>query len=271
MRLHRCPRTVRSMERRSTKRLPRLSAARFRRHELFPAPARCRDRRRADRVQCGRRAPRAGALAMPYDRPGRPHVAARRRHQRHLRDGASRAGDRAVSRGAVARRRRSIRCAAGRACASARSTAAWASTRCPSGRRSRSIADWRPSEQPEAAYDELDSTTSRSTPISAAAASSTIRRSCRARAQRPATIGRWPSGWRDLCAKHGRASELVGVPYGTDAAAISAAGVPTVVFGPGSIDQAHTADEFIGSTSCSLATEIFYRIACDGLRIDAER
>ena len=64
----------------------------------------------------------------------------------------------------------------------------------------------------------------------------------------------------------GGRSELVGVPFGTDAAAISAAGVPTVVFGPGSIDQAHTADEFIAVDELQLATEIFYRIACDGLR-----
>ncbi|MEX0610888.1 MAG: M20 family metallopeptidase [Pirellulales bacterium] len=63
----------------------------------------------------------------------------------------------------------------------------------------------------------------------------------------------------------GRASELIGVPYGTDGAAISAAGVPTVVFGPGSIDQAHTADEYIEVEELLLATEIFYRIACKGL------
>ncbi|HEX4148418.1 MAG TPA: M20 family metallopeptidase, partial [Pirellulales bacterium] len=39
--------------------------------------------------------------------------------------------------------------------------------------------------------------------------------------------------------------QAVGVPYGTDAATISAAGVPSVVFGPGSIDQAHTVDEWL--------------------------
>ena len=74
----------------------------YRRHDfaraVVPAAARCRDRRRADAVQRGRRPPRRRALAMPHDRPGRPHVAARRGHQRHLRDGASRAGDRALSR-----------------------------------------------------------------------------------------------------------------------------------------------------------------------------
>ena len=35
------------------------------------------------------------------------------------------------------------------------------------------------------------------------------------------------------------------VPYATDAALFSAAGVPSVVFGPGSIEQAHTADEWL--------------------------
>jgi acetylornithine deacetylase/succinyl-diaminopimelate desuccinylase-like protein len=66
--------------------------------------------------------------------------------------------------------------------------------------------------------------------------------------------------------ENGRACELAGVPFGTDAAAISAAGVPTVVFGPGSIDQAHTADEFISVDELQLSTEIFYRVALNGLR-----
>jgi len=64
----------------------------------------------------------------------------------------------------------------------------------------------------------------------------------------------------------GQSSELCGVPFGTDAAAIAAAGVPTVVFGPGSIDQAHTADEYIAIDELKQATEIFHRIACVGLR-----
>jgi acetylornithine deacetylase/succinyl-diaminopimelate desuccinylase-like protein len=42
--------------------------------------------------------------------------------------------------------------------------------------------------------------------------------------------------------------------------------VPTVVFGPGSIDQAHTADEFIAISELELATEVFYDIASKGLR-----
>ena len=64
----------------------------------------------------------------------------------------------------------------------------------------------------------------------------------------------------------GRPSELLGVPYGTDAAAIAATGVPTVVFGPGSIRQAHTADEFIEVDELQRGTDLFDRIAQDGLR-----
>ncbi len=63
----------------------------------------------------------------------------------------------------------------------------------------------------------------------------------------------------------GRASEIVGVPFGTDAAAISTADVPTIVFGPGLIAQAHTADEFIAIKELELGAEIFYRIACGAL------
>jgi acetylornithine deacetylase/succinyl-diaminopimelate desuccinylase-like protein len=59
----------------------------------------------------------------------------------------------------------------------------------------------------------------------------------------------------------GRDAKLVGVPYGTDAAAISAVGVPTVVFGPGAIAQAHTADEFIEIDQLERGAEVFYRIA----------
>jgi acetylornithine deacetylase len=54
---------------------------------------------------------------------------------------------------------------------------------------------------------------------------------------------------------------LVGVPYGTNAAVISASGTPTVVFGPGSIDQAHTADEWIDLDQLSAASDVLFRFA----------
>ena len=69
-----------------------------------------------------------------------------------------------------------------------------------------------------------------------------------------------------LVEKRGCPGELIGVPYATDAAAIAATGVPTVVFGPGSIAQAHTADEFIEGDAIQLATDIFHQIATEGLR-----
>jgi len=55
--------------------------------------------------------------------------------------------------------------------------------------------------------------------------------------------------------------EIVGVPYGTDAATIADAGIPSVVFGPGSIAQAHTADEWIALDELHTASEIYYRFA----------
>jgi len=57
-------------------------------------------------------------------------------------------------------------------------------------------------------------------------------------------------------------SELIGVPFGTDASVIAANGIPSVVFGPGSIDQAHTKDEWLEIDQLAKATEILYRLAC---------
>jgi acetylornithine deacetylase len=57
----------------------------------------------------------------------------------------------------------------------------------------------------------------------------------------------------------------VGVPYGTNAAATGAAGVPSIVFGPGSIDQAHTADEWLALDQLDQASEALYRFARAGL------
>ncbi|MGB0578675.1 MAG: M20 family metallopeptidase [Limisphaerales bacterium] len=52
--------------------------------------------------------------------------------------------------------------------------------------------------------------------------------------------------------------EPAGVPFGCDCTKISRAGVPAIIFGPGCIDQAHTADEFIEVRQVELAHE-FYR------------
>jgi acetylornithine deacetylase len=56
--------------------------------------------------------------------------------------------------------------------------------------------------------------------------------------------------------------QVTAVPYGTDAATIAQAGIPAVVFGPGDIAQAHTADEWIALDQVEQASEILYRFAC---------
>jgi acetylornithine deacetylase len=49
----------------------------------------------------------------------------------------------------------------------------------------------------------------------------------------------------EVIKKHGGPGEKIGVPFGTNGPQYAITGSPTVVFGPGSIDQAHTADEWL--------------------------
>jgi acetylornithine deacetylase len=53
------------------------------------------------------------------------------------------------------------------------------------------------------------------------------------------------------------AGRPIGVPYATDAAFFAAAGVPTVVCGPGSIEQAHTDDEWLSIEQLHAAVEVY--------------
>ncbi len=61
----------------------------------------------------------------------------------------------------------------------------------------------------------------------------------------------------------GRRPALRGVPFGTDAGPLSAAGVPCVVFGPGDIAQAHTKDEWIDLDQVAQAAEAYFRIVVE--------
>jgi acetylornithine deacetylase/succinyl-diaminopimelate desuccinylase-like protein len=63
--------------------------------------------------------------------------------------------------------------------------------------------------------------------------------------------------------KRGGPGERIGVPFGTDAPHFAATGCPTVVFGPGSIDQAHTADEWIDLDQLQAAAEILFDFVRD--------
>ncbi len=49
-------------------------------------------------------------------------------------------------------------------------------------------------------------------------------------------------------------------PYATDAGFYNRHGIPTVVFGPGDIAQAHTADEYIDIVQLHQASEIVKRL-----------
>ncbi len=50
---------------------------------------------------------------------------------------------------------------------------------------------------------------------------------------------------REACRGLGLDDALLGVPFGSDASPMYQAGIPTIIFGPGSIEQAHTTDEFV--------------------------
>ena len=54
-------------------------------------------------------------------------------------------------------------------------------------------------------------------------------------------------------------SSLVGAPWFCDAAVFAAAGCPSIAIGPGSIAQAHTADEFISVADLEQGAEFFLR------------
>jgi len=56
----------------------------------------------------------------------------------------------------------------------------------------------------------------------------------------------------------GENDQPIGVPFGSDASKLGRAGIPTIIYGPGSIDQAHAAVEYIELEQVARASE-FYR------------
>ncbi|GAA4425158.1 M20 family metallopeptidase [Bremerella cremea] len=67
----------------------------------------------------------------------------------------------------------------------------------------------------------------------------------------------------DVASEFGVTSESMQVAYGTDSPAYFAIGVPSVVFGPGSLAQAHTKDEFIEIEQLYTATDVLEKL-CRG-------
>jgi acetylornithine deacetylase len=67
---------------------------------------------------------------------------------------------------------------------------------------------------------------------------------------------------------HGRDATVHGMPFCTDASKIARAGIPTVVFGPGSILDAHSATESVALADVQLAADVVVDLtrrfeACD--------
>lgn len=73
--------------------------------------------------------------------------------------------------------------------------------------------------------------------------------------------------WADRLMKHIAAvagsREKQGAWYGTNGSRFAAGGVPAIVFGPGSIRQAHTADEWIDVEDLRQAAEVYYRFCAE--------
>lgn len=51
-----------------------------------------------------------------------------------------------------------------------------------------------------------------------------------------------------------------GVPFGSDASKFSNSGIPSIILGPGCIEQAHTADEFVEIEQVEKAFEVYRRL-----------
>lgn len=61
----------------------------------------------------------------------------------------------------------------------------------------------------------------------------------------------------------GEPGRPIGVTYGTDASCFASTGIPCVVFGPGSIDHAHSDEEWVEVEDTALAAEILAACAHD--------
>jgi acetylornithine deacetylase/succinyl-diaminopimelate desuccinylase family protein len=64
-----------------------------------------------------------------------------------------------------------------------------------------------------------------------------------------------------ILSQRGAVPERMAAPYATDAGTLAARSIPCVVFGPGDIAQAHTADEWVELAQVEAAAEILFRFA----------
>lgn len=62
---------------------------------------------------------------------------------------------------------------------------------------------------------------------------------------------------RNVCKTLIGKDTVIGVPYGSDASKISTIGIPSIVFGPGDIANAHSANEFVDIAELKKAEQIY--------------
>jgi acetylornithine deacetylase/succinyl-diaminopimelate desuccinylase family protein len=60
--------------------------------------------------------------------------------------------------------------------------------------------------------------------------------------------------------KRGGNNKLIAVPFGSDASKFSRGGIPSVILGPGSIDRAHAAEEYVELDQVALAAETYRQV-----------
>ena len=66
---------------------------------------------------------------------------------------------------------------------------------------------------------------------------------------------------REVLREMERDDGVSGVPFGSDASKFSRMGIPTILFGPGSIDQAHAAVEYVECAEVEKALAVYTEIA----------
>ncbi len=64
----------------------------------------------------------------------------------------------------------------------------------------------------------------------------------------------------DILQDLGLNPEPCGVPFGSDASKLARIDIPTIILGPGNIDEAHTADEFVELDQLEQAFEVYRKI-----------
>jgi acetylornithine deacetylase len=58
-------------------------------------------------------------------------------------------------------------------------------------------------------------------------------------------------------------ANIIGVPYGSDASKLASIGIPSIVFGPGDIVNAHTTHEFVDIQELVNAAKIYRKLIMD--------